>query len=553
MSELGTKYIFVGGNNVNRIGGSCSVIEHKYDKMRPPTRIMLDLGALFAPDDCMDVDAIMPDVRKYLNKPGELAEQNIDALFLSHAHEDHIGGYVHLMRAGYEMPPTYASKGTLELLKYALNEAGVDYNKWPKMIEVESGVPVKFNEVEVEGIDVSHSTFGAMGFHILTTINNQDEAGIFHLGDFHLGKVKIGNGFDEEKLKDLLQRKLLTDVILDSTSTSVSDEYLVDFDDAVKNTVEVVSEHKDKQVVSSVISRSVQNLVIDLEVARKTGRKVYIDGHWARLAYKAMKKAGVTEYDDVVFSRGASEYKATYSESERYIIVSGAFAESKKGRKSGLFKMSEQEKIVKRKNNNKSSEKNKKRVCGHPDFEVGGNTLVLARQRCIEEINGKQVRGMYARLAALGATIVANVSEVPLGNFKTAKMQRSGHAVLGEMKKLIQLIKKYAKNFNDIIFVPTHGNPKQLLATCNIVKDEKGKLCFAINLDILKMSKEETKKVGRVENDAWIGVCEEMNNTSGDRKYTYTLTDNNFIVLKELMSTVIKGKVKKKVNLGNER
>ena len=132
-------------------------------------------------------------------------------------------------------------------------------------------------------------------------------------------------------------------------------------------------------------------------------------------------------------------------------------------------------------------------------------------------------------------------------------MQRSGHAVLGEMKKLIQLIKKYAKNFNDIIFVPTHGNPKQLLATCNIVKGEKGKLCFAINLDILKMSKEETKKVGRVENEAWIGVCEEMNNTSGDRKYTYTLTDNNFIVLKELMSTVVKGKVKKKVNLGNGR
>ena len=92
MSELGTKCIFAGGNNTYRIGGSCSIIEHKYDYNRPPTRIMFDLGALFAPEYCLDVDAAIPDVRKYLNSETSLAENKIDAMFISHGHEDHIGG-----------------------------------------------------------------------------------------------------------------------------------------------------------------------------------------------------------------------------------------------------------------------------------------------------------------------------------------------------------------------------------------------------------------------------------------------------------------------------
>ena len=308
MSELGTKYIFVGGNNKNRIGGSCTILEHKYDYNRPPTRIMFDLGALFAPEYCLDVDAAIPDVRKYLNSETTLAEYKIDAMFISHGHEDHIGGYVHLARAGFDMPPTYASKGTLELLKAALEEGGVDVSKWPKMYEVESGVPVKFNEVEIEAFGVSHSTFGAFGYHSLTTIDGKPEAGILHPGDYHLGETRVGEGFDEKKFKDLLSRKLVTNVILDSTSSATDDKYLISHREAVANTVDVINQHPEKQVVSAVISRSIQNLAIDLDAARQTGRKVYLDGYWAKKAFRAMQKSGITEFDDIVFRGPASEY-----------------------------------------------------------------------------------------------------------------------------------------------------------------------------------------------------------------------------------------------------
>lgn len=545
MSELGTKCIFAGGNNTYRIGGSCSIIEHKYDYNRPPTRIMFDLGALFAPEYCLDVDAAIPDVRKYLNSETSLAENKIDAMFISHGHEDHIGGYVHLARAGFELPPTYASKGTIELLKAALEEANIDKSQWPKMYEVEPGVPVNFDGVEIEPFAVSHSTFGALGYHTLTTIDGKPEAGILHPGDYHLGETRVGEGFDEEKFKDLLSRKLVTNVILDSTSSATDDKYLISHREAVANTVAVVNQHPEKQVVSAVISRSIQNLAIDLDAARQTGRKVYLDGYWAKKAFKAMQKSGITEFDDIVFRGSASEYKAKYPEAQRYIIPSGAFAESKKGRKSGLYKMSEQEKIRPSKNA-KKEKSDKARMLGHPDFEIGENTLILARQRCIEEINGKQVRAMYARLAALGATIVANESDVPLGNYQTARMQRSGHASKSETQRMVRMIQDTVKNPNDVVYVPTHGNPTQMINTAKAVKAEGANFYFANNLDVLKMSKGKTEKTDELTSEYWIGVCEESDNSTGKQTYTYTLTDENFVVMEEIKKVV--KKMAKRVN-----
>ena len=554
MSQLGTTYTFVGGNNKNRIGGSCSLLEHKHSDRNRPTRIMFDLGALFAPEYCLDVDAAIPDVRAYLDSKTSYAEKKLDALFISHGHEDHIGGLVHLARAGYIFPPIYASKGTLELLKVALEEAGVDFNapEWKdKLVEVKAGEVVNFDGVEIEPFNVSHSTIAPLGFHTLTTIDGKVEAGILHPGDFHLDKVRIGEGFDEEKFNDLLKRKPVTQVFLDSTSSGSSDEYLVSHEDAVNNTVEAINQYPEKQVVSAVISRSVQNLAIDLEAARKTGRKVYLDGYWLRKAYKSMVKAGITEFDDVIFKGSASEYKKKFSANKRYIITSGAFAESKKGAKSGLYKMSEQQKSKPTKNKKSGKEISNTDISGHADFTVGSDTLILARQRCIEEINGKQVRAMYARLAALGCVIIANDAETSLGNYKTAKMQRSGHATKNETIKFIKMIIAAQERASDVTFIPTHGNPSQLINTANAVKSEGGCFFFGNNLDILKLSKDKTSKTGELTSKLWLGVCEENDNASGITKYIYMLVDENCVVKEKLFEIKVE-KNRKKEDLAIE-
>lgn len=534
----GTKINFLGGNNEERIGGNSFIVEH--DENGKNVRVMVDLGALFPPE-WTELDAIVPDVRSYFDNRENEAQKPIDAIFISHCHEDHIGGLVHLARAGFKFPPIYTSRFTKELLHIAFKEGGVAAENWPQINEIEEGQTVKVAEnFEVSPFNVSHSTVGAMGFYMKTSLNGELNAGIIDPGDYRLGDSLIGPGFDAEKFARFLQDKPVTHVLLDSTSTDNTDEYLVDFENAVANTVEQLQKHENKQVISAVISRSLQNMAIDLEAAKKTGRKVFIDGYWAKLAFKAMQKSGIRDYDDVVFSSddlknaNAQSYLDKYPREKRYIIPSGAFAESKKGKKSGLYKMSEQQKV----SVNAKGKVSGKGETGHPDFTVDNQTLVLARQRCIESINGKQVRAMYQRLAALGAIVIENKSSNNTGKFETALMQRTGHAVRSETIAFIKMIlQNRARQELKVHFVPIHGDRKQLNNTAKVAIEAGGMPSICYNTDEIEVGINGTKKIEGMPlgKQRFIAVTE--NDISGCGKYKvydYSLVDKDYTVVKNL-------------------
>lgn len=541
-TDEGTKIDFLGGNNENRIGGNSLLIEHNEDG-KETCRVMIDLGALFPPE-WTGLDAVIPDVRSYLDYKEEKAPKPVDAMFISHCHEDHIGGLVHLARAGYKMPEIYTSSYTKELLKTAFKEGRVPAENQPNINIVQEGQTVEVaDNVKVTPFNVSHSTVGAMGFYVLTTVRGRVSAGIIDPGDYRMGESKVGPGFEEDKFVEFLKDKPVTHVLLDSTSSDSTDEYLVDFDNAVANTLEQVNKHPEKQVVSAVISRSIQNLAIDLETAKQSNRKVFIDGYWAKLAFMAMQRSGIRDYDEVVYksedlkNANAKAYLDKYDRGERYIIPSGAFAESKKGMKSGLYKMSEQQKVTLDKNGKVKG--NSKGEAGHPDFTIDKLTLILARQRCIESINGKQVRAMYNRLAALGATIIENRSGNNTGNFETALMQRTGHAVRSETKKFIELIVKNRKNHSKLAFIPIHGDVHQLAGTAKVVREAGGEPSICHNADEIKVWAGGTKKLEQkpIEDQRWIAVQGETltGYASGANQYTYTLVDKDFTKVEDLM------------------
>ncbi len=536
--EEGTKIDFLGGNNESRIGGNSFIVEH-VEKGYKKVRILVDLGALFPPE-WTDLDAIVPDVREYLNYKDEEAEKPIKAMFISHCHEDHIGGLVHLARAGYKFPIIYTSKYTKEILQTAFKEGQVPADNIPFIEVVNAGESVDVSHnVCVTPFNVSHSTIGAMGFHIMTTVRDRVNAGILNPGDYRLDESKVGPGFSEEEFVHFIKTKPITHVLLDSTSTGNSDDYLVDFNTAVANTLKQVNLHKEKQVVSAVISRSIQNLAIDLETAKQSGRMVYIDGYWAKLAFRAMRSSGIRDYDDVVFksedlkSANAISYLDTYPKEKRYIVPSGAFAESKKGKKSGLYKMSEQQKVS---INSKGKIKGKGGT-GHPDFTIDTETLILARQRCIEEINGDQVRAMYNRLAALGATIIENESANNTGRFETALMQRTGHAVRSETKRFIELIVNNRKNHSKMVFIPIHGDKRQLATTAKVIREAGGEPSICYNADVIKVWAGGTRKLeGKpLEDQRWIAVQEEDLSGRGNfSEFSYTIIDKDFVKVKDL-------------------
>ena len=134
-AEEGTKIDFLGGNNESRIGGNSLLIEHPEDG-EGVKRVMIDLGALFPPE-WTGLDSIIPDVRPYLGKESEPAEKPLDAMFISHCHEDHIGGLVHLARAGYKFPEIYTSSYTKQLSKKGMYRLKISRKlKWSAKVKL---------------------------------------------------------------------------------------------------------------------------------------------------------------------------------------------------------------------------------------------------------------------------------------------------------------------------------------------------------------------------------------------------------------------------------
>ena len=123
MTKAQTVLRFIGGVNKDRIGGNCSVVEHT-DEQGQTSRVMFDLGSMFTPFESGFV-AAYPNVDEYFDrldpKTGEFykALKPIDALYITHAHEDHIGALVNYVKMGYILPPLKASGFTRNFIRLA--------------------------------------------------------------------------------------------------------------------------------------------------------------------------------------------------------------------------------------------------------------------------------------------------------------------------------------------------------------------------------------------------------------------------------------------------
>lgn len=611
--KIGTKVEFLGGNNEYRIGASSILIEHN-EQNKPTSRILIDDGAMFPPD-WINYDSAIPDMRPYFENPYSQAEKPIDAVFITHCHEDHIGALSFLAAAKFKLPTIYASAFTINVIKDQMKNNNVPKQYIPQMEIIREGETVEIgNSIKVSPLNISHSTAGPLGFHVSTAYNGKDLLGGMFSGDYHLDKVPFGAGYDKAAHKEFMKDKLVNMVLQDSTSSATDmlneagERQIPDFDKAFANTLREVRKHADKQIFSPVIARSVQNLAIDIKVAAETGRTVLIASHGLRQAVKdlleitknkdkwvkdkieqlkhemleqhkdtelssnpkikkvisnesllikdvlreanaitelmRLSSGEIIDLEKVIYNANDIEradiekYLSKYPAEQRYMIISGAFAEDKNGRKSTLVTISEQNKVVKDKDGHIKG----KGMTGHPLFTADANTLFLLRQRPIESINGPQLRAVVAKLQSLGATVIEN------GEAPDEKYQRTGHATLQETREFNQTTIENCKNHQEIAEgkmqvynVAVHGDPEQLSATLKVLHQYKGKPLLCFNSDVIMVTPEGIYKEKGLsfEQQEWICVqAKSITGAGSNNLFVFDLCDHN-LMLKEHLFTVI--------------
>jgi len=168
--------------------------------------LIVDCGVLFPEESQPGVDLILPDfdyVRDRLD--------DVEAIVLTHAHEDHIGAVPYLLREKSDIP-ILGSRLTLALLEAKLREHRIK----SYTMEVREGQSEKLGEFALEFIAVNHSIPDALAVAITTKAGT-----ILHTGDFKMDQLPM-----DGRVTDLNQFARLGDrgidlLLVDSTNAEV--------------------------------------------------------------------------------------------------------------------------------------------------------------------------------------------------------------------------------------------------------------------------------------------------------------------------------------------
>ncbi|MDG3013895.1 ribonuclease J [Corynebacteriales bacterium D3-21] len=393
--KKGLRVVALGG--ISEIGRNMTVFE--YDGRL----LIVDCGVLFPEDEQPGVDLILPDF-SYI----EDRMDDVEAVVLTHGHEDHIGALPFLLRLRPDVP-VIGSKFTLALVAAKCRE----HRQRPKLMEVVEGETTTNGPFECEYFAVNHSIPDAIAVAIRTP------AGVaLHTGDIKLDQLPL-----DGRLTDLGGFSRLGDdgvdlFLVDSTNAEVPGFVMPERE--IGGVLDgVIGKAKQRVIVASFASH-VHRIQQVVDVAHRYNRRVAFVG---RSMVRNMAIAQDLGYLSVPDGLIVDLDTAANLPDDRLVLIStGSQGEPL----SALSRMARGE---------------------HRQINVRENDLVVLASSLIPG-NENSVFAVVNGLAKRGASVITQQS---------AKVHVSGHASAGELLYLYNAVRP--RNA-----MPVHGEWRHLRA-----------------------------------------------------------------------------------------
>src|SRR5574344_791317 len=164
-------YVDYSPVSVYDLGGLGEVGKNTYCIESDHTLIMIDAGVKFPEADMPGISYVIPDYTHLKDESFKLK-----ALFITHGHEDHIGGIPFLLQQVY-VPVIYAPKLAMALIRHKLDE--MKYHPKTKLIEYDEKSVIKIDEFTLDFFHVTHSIPDSYGIRVKTP-----QGVIMHTGCF---------------------------------------------------------------------------------------------------------------------------------------------------------------------------------------------------------------------------------------------------------------------------------------------------------------------------------------------------------------------------------
>jgi ribonuclease J len=249
----GLRVVALGG--LGEIGRNMTVLEHA------GRLLIVDCGVLFPESDQPGVDLILPDftyVRDRLD--------DIEAIVLTHAHEDHIGAVPYLLREREDIP-VVGTRFTLALLRAKLEERRLR----PETREITERDRVRLGPFDCEFFAVNHSIPDAVALAIRT-----DAGLVLHTGDFKMDQTPL-----DGRLTDLGGFARLGDEGIDlllSDSTNAEVPGFVTSERDIAPVLHRVFDAASKRIIVACFASHVHRVQQVLDAAKRHDRHVAFIG-----------------------------------------------------------------------------------------------------------------------------------------------------------------------------------------------------------------------------------------------------------------------------------
>lgn len=389
------KVLFFGG--VGEIGKNMTAIEYGNDI------IVIDAGIIFPTEEMPGIDLVFPDISYLVQN-----RQKIRGLFLTHGHEDHIGGVPYFLK---ELPnvTVYGSKLTLALVDNKLREHRLN-NVDERTVKPKD--KVKAGAFTVNFVSVNHSIAGALALAIETPYGI-----IFHSGDFKIDLTPVaGAPIDLEEIASYGKRGVLLYL---GESTNIERQGFTMSEKVVGTTLEhLFAAHADRRLIIATFASNVHRLQQIIDIAVKYRRKVALSGRSMFNVIEAAAKIGEISIPEGVLVD--VEKTKNFFDREIVIISTGSQGEPM----SALTRMAD-------------GEFNKVTI-GSNDTVIISASPIPGNERMVYRV----INNLYKR----GAEVVYESLE---------KIHVSGHACQEEHKILHTLLKPK-------FFIPVHGEYRHL-------------------------------------------------------------------------------------------
>lgn len=270
-NEKVTTIFALGG--LGEVGKNMYVVQHE-DEI-----IIIDAGVMFPESELLGIDYVIQDVT-YLKQN----EDKIKALFITHGHEDHIGGITFLLQ-NINIPVIYAPRIACDLIKNKFYDRNIGY----KNLEVYDKDSVfKYKYFEISFVTTTHSIPDSFAI-VIRTPNGI----IFETGDFKFDLTPIGPMADIHKMAALGSEGVK---LLLSDSTNALSPGFSASESCVDEALSDVFARHNSRIILATFASNIYRIKHIVETCRKNNRKIVTFGRSMETAKEiALKNNLITD------------------------------------------------------------------------------------------------------------------------------------------------------------------------------------------------------------------------------------------------------------------